>query len=283
MPVFYQDEIAAMGDDIIYHYTKAESFFKILESMTLRPGDFNNLNDLNEANIYNLYTKKWKMMFDVEEYIKSKCNLICFTKNYKVKERKDIQKGTNRPSMWAHYAENNNGVCIVLDKKKFIEINKSLLDNVFYRFEDIEYSFRNGVDDNDLQKTSSSEDFIKENYKKIFYLKHRDWEYESEHRLFYVGDKIDFSILGCVRYFELGSRFVTDEKKMAKLVYTILNSQNTCYKYIIPRSFTKSSYNGTGYIGLDACSLILEGIYKLVTDSENYLKWLNPLILQCNV
>ena len=271
--IFNQAEMASIGDDILYHYTKSESFFKILENMTLRPGDFKNLNDLNEANIYNLYTNSWKKIFDIEEYIKNKCNLICFTKNYEVKERIDIQKGTNRPSMWAHYAENNNGVCIILDKQKFVEINKTILDNVFYKFEDVEYEFKNGVDERDLQTNNSPEDFIKQNYRKIFYLKHKDWESENEHRLFYIGVKKEFSILDCVKYIELGNKFVSNEEMMERLVKTISNPINACYKCFVPHSFSVSSYNGTGYIGLDASSFVEKHLRMLKNNISDYCDW----------
>ena len=45
--------------------------------------------------------------------------------------------------MWAHYAENSNGVCIVIDKETFIKKNKAILGSHFYKFEDIEYRLFN--------------------------------------------------------------------------------------------------------------------------------------------
>lgn len=50
------------------------------------------------------------------------------------------QEGSNHPAMWAHYGENSNGVCIVLDQESLIDNNKELLADYFYKLEDIDYS-----------------------------------------------------------------------------------------------------------------------------------------------
>lgn len=45
------------------------------------------------------------------------------------------EEGSNHPAMWAHYAQDSNGVCIVLDKNALLEKNENALSKVFYRFE----------------------------------------------------------------------------------------------------------------------------------------------------
>ena len=49
------------------------------------------------------------------------------------------QEGTNHPALWAHYADDSKGVCIVLDKESLIANNKDLLDKNYYRMESVEY------------------------------------------------------------------------------------------------------------------------------------------------
>ena len=65
--------------------------------------------------------ENFMVMYNAEKYIKERCHLLCFSQNY------DIcgfgHEGTNHPAMWAHYAENSNGVCIVIDKEAFIQKN----------------------------------------------------------------------------------------------------------------------------------------------------------------
>ena len=43
--------VPEVGDGVLFHYTKFESFLKILESMTLRSSPLCKMNDLNEANL----------------------------------------------------------------------------------------------------------------------------------------------------------------------------------------------------------------------------------------
>ena len=72
--------------------------------------------------------------------------------------------------MWAHYANNSDGVCIVIDKNKFMTMNNKILKKYFHKFEDIEYSFKNSVEDSILiTNTNSPEKFIQTNYKHLFF------------------------------------------------------------------------------------------------------------------
>ena len=121
-------ELPQRGDGALFHYTKFSSFLKIMEDMTLLPPSFGNLNDMNEGNVSNMnMNENFMVLYKAEKYIKEKCHLLCFSQNY------DIcglgHEGTNHPTMWAHYAENSNGVCIIIDKEEFIKKNKTILDD----------------------------------------------------------------------------------------------------------------------------------------------------------
>lgn len=98
--------------------------------MTLLPSSFGNLNDMNEGNVNNMnMNNNFLVMYNAEKYIKDRCRILSFSQNY------DIggfgQEGTNHPAMWAHYAENSNGVCIVLDKDAFVKKTKKCLASIF--------------------------------------------------------------------------------------------------------------------------------------------------------
>lgn len=119
------------GDGALYHFTKFDSFLKILESMSLKLSSYKNLNDLNEANVANLnWDKNIPVYAKLGPYIQEKCGLLCFSQNYQTEY--GVQEGTNHPAMWAHYGENSEGVCIVIDKAKFIKTNKEVFDNHFH-------------------------------------------------------------------------------------------------------------------------------------------------------
>lgn len=75
---------------------------------------------MNEGNVHNMcMNHNFMVMYEAEKYIKERCHILCFAQNYDVKGY-GIE-GTNHPGMWAHYADNSNGVCIVIDKETFIK------------------------------------------------------------------------------------------------------------------------------------------------------------------
>lgn len=45
MYLYHHEELPHRGDGVLFHFTKFESFRKILEDMTLKPSSFGNLND----------------------------------------------------------------------------------------------------------------------------------------------------------------------------------------------------------------------------------------------
>ena len=51
--LYHHEELPYRGDGALFHFTKFESFLKILEDMTLLPSSFGNLNDMNEGNVNN--------------------------------------------------------------------------------------------------------------------------------------------------------------------------------------------------------------------------------------
>ena len=52
--LYHHEELPYRGDGALFHFTKFESFLKILEDMTLLPSSFGNLNDMNEGNVNNM-------------------------------------------------------------------------------------------------------------------------------------------------------------------------------------------------------------------------------------
>lgn len=87
--------------------------------MALQPSSFGKLNDINEDNVSNMnMNKNFLVMYNAEKYINEHCHILSFSQNYD--EYGYCQEGTNHPAMWAHYADDSKGVCIVIDKEAFI-------------------------------------------------------------------------------------------------------------------------------------------------------------------
>jgi hypothetical protein len=216
------------------------------------------------------------LMYNTDKYIKEKCRIICFSQNYDVNGFG--QEGTNHPAMWAHYADNSNGVCIVIDKEAFIAKNKNILEKHFCKFEDVEYSLFNTPNDEQIDfKAETPEEFIMKNWQALFFLKHKDWENEDEHRLFIMDYEGKLSIDGCIKYIVLGRKLFLDNTRIKELVDIIVNPSSICYHKFTPRSFASMCYNTHGYDTMDIAFKILM-IVKNNTSNPlyaDYVEWLN--------
>ena len=271
--LYYNAELPRRGDGALFHYTKFDSFLKILEDMTLLPSSFGRLNDMNEGNVSNMnMNENFKVMYDAEKYIKERCHLL-ISQNY------DIcgfgHEGTNHPAMWAHYADNSDGVCIVIDKEAFMSKNKKVLDAHFYKFEDVEYDIFNTPNDDKINyKADTPEEFIKNNWKTLFFLKHKDWESEDEHRLFIMDYDGKLSIDGCVKYVVLGRKVFLDESKM--VMDKVVDPSSGCYRKFIPHSFATMCYDNHGYSTMEIAFKIVQIVKMHLTDDRysDYARWL---------
>lgn len=275
--LYHHEELPQKGDGALFHYTKFESFMKILDDLTLLPSSFGKLNDLNEGNVNNMnMNRNFQVMYEAEKYIQERCHILSFSQNY------DIlgfgQEGTNHPAMWGHYADNTNGVCIVIDKEAFVKNNQAILDRYFYKFEDVEYDIFNTPKEEKINYTAkTAQDFIKDNWKCLFFLKHKDWENEDEHRLFIVDYDGKFSIDGCIKYIVLGRKLFLDEVRIKQIMDKVVDPDSACYHKFIPHSFATSCYNNQGYFTFEIAFKI-DMIVKANMHDEryaDYYRWLH--------
>ena len=275
--LYHHEELPYRGDGALFHFTKFESFLKILEDMTLLPSSFGNLNDMNEGNVNNMnMNNNFLVMYNAEKYIKDRCRILSFSQNY------DIggfgQEGTNHPAMWAHYAENSNGVCIVLDKDAFVKKNKEVLGKHFYKFEDIVYDIFNTPNDEVINyKANTPEEFIMNNWKALFFMKHKDWENEDEHRLFIMDYNGKLSIDGCIKYIVLGRKVFLDASRIKLIMDMVVDPKFICYHKFIPHSFATMCYNYHGYSTMETAykieMIVRENLLdRRYTDYERWLK-----------
>jgi Protein of unknown function (DUF2971). len=240
-------ELPHRGDGALFHYTTLNNFLTILEDLTLLPSSFGKLNDMNEGNVSNMnLNRNFKVMFDAEKYIQERCRILSFSQNYE--EYGVCQEGTNHPAMWAHYANDSNGVCIVIDKEAFIRNNQAVFDSHFYQFEDVEYNIFNTPKDDEIDYSAKTpEHFIKDNWKALFFLKHKDWENEDEHRLFIMDYDGKLSIDGCIKYVTLGRKVFLDDKTIKTIMDRVVEPTSACYHKFIPHSFATTCYDNHGY------------------------------------
>ena len=275
--LYHNAEIPQRGDGALFHYTSFDSFLKILEDMTLLPSSFGNLNDMNEGNVSNMnMNENFMVMIKAEKYIKERCHILCFSQNY------DIcglgHEGTNHPAMWAHYADNSEGVCIVIDKETFIKKNKKVLDSHFYKLEDVKYDLFNTPKDGEIDYNAETpEEFIKKNWNALFFLKHNDWENEDEHRLFIMDYDGKLSIDGCIKYIVLGRKVFLDNVRIKTIIDRVVDPLSGCYRKFIPHSFATMCYNNHGYSTMDMAFKIYMIVRSNLADERyaDYFKWLH--------
>jgi len=127
-------------DKYIYHYTNFENAQKIIESKCLRFSRLGKTNDTSEAKARISYIGKSKdfekKVNTVDEFFNKNIDYVrtlCFSTDITIKKDKkfhelknnrhrqycDIsRRGFALPRMWAQYAENNEGVCLIVNKEK---------------------------------------------------------------------------------------------------------------------------------------------------------------------
>lgn len=276
MYLYYHTEFPHRGDGALFHFTKFDSFLKILEDMTLLPSSFGNLNDMNEGNVSNMnMNENFMIMYNAEKYINEHCHILSFSQNYDISGLG--HEGTNHPAMWAHYAENSNGVCIVIDKETFIKKNRTILDSHFYKFEDVEYNIFNTPNDTDINyKANTPEEFIKNNWKALFFLKHKDWENEDEHRLFIMDYDGKLSIDGCIKYIVLGRKLFLDDKRIKAIMDRVVDPVSVSYCKFVPHSFVTVCYDNHGYSSFEIAFKIDLILRANQSDERyaDYVRWL---------
>ncbi len=267
-------ECQSPDDGALFHYTKLESFLKIIETMTLRSSPLCKMNDMNEANIDNLdWTTDFLMMFKAEKYVKEQCSVISFTKNYMTGPF--CEEGSNHPAMWAHYAEDSNGVCIVLDKESLLEINKQQLTGLFYKMEPVDYSMHCAPDDEIMKKNYANvSDFVQSNYKELFFKKHTDWSYEREERFFVESPEVYLNIKGAIKHIILGGRLKNNEDSIRQIIEQMITPGTLSYKIFNMHSFAEMLPSVNGYLTVDAAHVFLMQLQKMAKEHSLAAEWL---------
>lgn len=196
-------------DEIVYHYTSREIAIEyILNKMSLRASPLNKTEDPKE------YKKRIVASFgldkegqhkQVSEYLNevvrkhSKVISFCRSKN----GNEDFHKGYGKVRMWAQYGGVHRGVCLGINKRKFLESIKNnknlenfLTGNVIYNNnykENVEII--DGLKDkfaDEISLKKSTKKHILNKSKKILFRKDLDWRDENEFRIVLINEKEDY-------------------------------------------------------------------------------------------
>ena len=137
-------------------------------------------------------------MFELNEkynkLIKEDCKVICFSQDYK------NYQGCHLSKMWAHYGDNHKGICLEINKDKFIQENSQTIDETLFKkiiYTEYDFLRRKRQLNINLVKVESEgeENYIRnkfriDNIDALFFTKNNEWESESETRLILFSNKI---------------------------------------------------------------------------------------------
>jgi len=259
---------------LIYHYTNVESFFHILNSMSLRISVFAKSDDLNEANVANVdRIGDARTLISLESFIKARCSYLSFVQDGDVGLGES--EGTNHPRMWSQYAQRGYGVCLALDEHKFFKINEERFRSKFFKFEPVQYEYKNGasVTIDAPYADGEEESIIRQYYQELFFKKHIDWKEENEKRLFGIDLPEFLSIFGALEFICLGPKFLKDETMMTKLLDFLTASNSSFYGYLVPQSFADITPYDYGYFSDGA--LAASEIVRRLRMWERYKKYID--------
>ena len=175
----------------LYHYTSFQSAFSILNSKSLLFGKLSQMNDINEAYRPCFYRLENYSEEDVQEILSS-IRQISLTID------KEDRKGFAITPMWGHYANKDEGVCLVFDKNKLEEH----LHDKEIKYKEISYC--RGYDRSIEISGESVDSLFAKNSDNLFFTKSDAWQYEQEFRILAQDgrDKLNFgdSIIGIILY-----------------------------------------------------------------------------------
>jgi hypothetical protein len=196
----------------IYHFTKLDTaLLRILPTMKLRLSPFLDSNDPKEYKSFGFWSiledfpdfERNKIKDQFQVFLRNQCKQLCFSLCYFYNDT--FIDGYNHPAMWAHYGENQKGICIVLDKEQFIKSNPGLLHCKVDYLPSFKFS--------KLKKDKAQHDhdhfkrYLIKNQKKLFFTKHLHWACEHEYKFVGIGDTEFCSITDSLTGIFVGNNF----------------------------------------------------------------------------
>lgn len=221
------------SDDLLFHYTSLNAACSILSSNKLRLSNLTNLNDPLEFcrpngfsfNGFEIDMKKAvRELYESLKERENKVRLLSFCRDFFTEGEWDnknnqsfssnlIFKGWARTRMWAQYADNHRGVCLVFDKSEISEKFKELQNNHTKILEPQKITYTNDfskVEDlmtRELNVKNSCGNFLHfcldEERLNCLFIKCEDFRDENEYRFVLINNTLSSSAEDC--YFDFGT------------------------------------------------------------------------------
>ena len=128
-----------MDTELLFYYTNAKTLLLILENFKIKMSVLSKSSDLVERNYHMHLINPDKGKGKQESQIEADNNkYICFCTEPNKTNWEHKNTGYRLPNMWDMYADRHRGACIIIDKKEFIDENKTLeLEEVEIKYTDV--------------------------------------------------------------------------------------------------------------------------------------------------
>jgi hypothetical protein len=195
----------------LYHFTRYTTALEyILPSHTIRFSPFLQTNDPRESkdwmfsmtgslltpelpNDDEIFGTYMDTQSEFNSYLKRKTKLFCLTRDVSLPFEDCSVRGYSRARMWAQYADNHKGVCLIFDKKKLHKAIQSNLKNGAQLYDGpVNYgpvysypanAFKVKYEDiKNKGLKESARNHLNTYYKELFFEKYHDWKDETEYR-----------------------------------------------------------------------------------------------------
>lgn len=219
----------------LFHYTAYPSALNILLSQQLRLGSLEKMNDPLEFEDHHGQPLMYQGERSEEEYEEMVCD---YEGAVSEKERSvrfasfsmdrypccnNFSKGWARSRMWAQYADNHKGVCLVFDKTNLIKTFESSFKNDVCRAYCKEIDYTNNLQPLGDTLSLPCKSLLTEDKIEFLFQKCEDFRDEQEFRLLLINtilrdskEMVSFSIADSICGVITGVRFSTDNKPALK-------------------------------------------------------------------
>ena len=191
----------------LFHYTSYASALGILLSQQMRMGSLKNMNDPLEFQdhhkdslVFNgnpsneelaLIMRRFKdSVTEREKAVRFASFSMDLSKGSQGEYYNNLSKGWARSRMWAQYADNHKGVCLVFDKKKLVEDFENSFKSEMCETHCRKVEYTNNLDS--LKETLSQpcDSFLTLDKIQFLFLKCEDFKDEQEFRLLLINKKL---------------------------------------------------------------------------------------------
>lgn len=201
----FSDEIDV--NHYVYHYTNYSTALEyILPSQTIRFNPYKNTNDPKESkdwffsmsysnqdraaedSMHHFFSEVGRRFNDL---LKSNAKLICFTTDKAIASNGNKHlRGFEHPRMWAQYAGNHKGICLMFNKIKLNQLIEDKLNSIGEIFNgDVSYeegynpdTFNINFADANKNMEESVKKHVLKHSRGLFFSKFHDWKDECEFR-----------------------------------------------------------------------------------------------------